>query len=337
MPYSGGGIITSGVELAAALGDIPGWTVGTKFGRNGDIDTAAAEDVWGGGGLYTGQDATADENIEVLSSDANDVGTLVSSGTVTSGTLLTLTDKDADFVSDSVAVGDILVNDTQATHAAITAVTATKLTLKQIVGDSPHVLYRTRQGDSYRIVNAGDTGGALLRLEQLLDSNYERQPSKYVILNGTTGVTVSGNYIRCTRAKVITAGSSGGIEGTITVRQETTTANVFAIMPAGANQTEIAAYTVPAGKILILRRVRAAITRASGAAGSATVRLLVRNFGEVYRAVRDFEVQTGGATEFTQIGGDILHACTDIKIHVESVSDNNTIIDAAFEYLEMDL
>jgi hypothetical protein len=41
-----------------------------KFGRNPDIDTGAAEDVWEGGGLYT-FDTTA-QSLEILSSSASD-------------------------------------------------------------------------------------------------------------------------------------------------------------------------------------------------------------------------------------------------------------------------
>ena len=44
-----------------------------KYGRNPDIDTADGfEDIWGGGGHYTGQDATAAETVEVFSSDVAD-------------------------------------------------------------------------------------------------------------------------------------------------------------------------------------------------------------------------------------------------------------------------
>lgn len=37
-----------------ALGNVDNYLIGTKFGRNGDVDTGSVpEDVWqGGGGLY---------------------------------------------------------------------------------------------------------------------------------------------------------------------------------------------------------------------------------------------------------------------------------------------
>jgi len=56
-----------------AQGNVPGMAILHKFGENPDIDSAGGyEDIWGGGGHYTGQDATAAETLELFSSDAND-------------------------------------------------------------------------------------------------------------------------------------------------------------------------------------------------------------------------------------------------------------------------
>ena len=47
-----------------------------KFGRNTDIDTGSTpEDIWGGGGVYTGFDATSAEALTVVSDNAADNGT----------------------------------------------------------------------------------------------------------------------------------------------------------------------------------------------------------------------------------------------------------------------
>lgn len=58
-----------------ARGQVTGYDVVEKFGRNGDIDTTSdPEDVWAGGGLYTGQPDHADaaEALDIVSSDAAD-------------------------------------------------------------------------------------------------------------------------------------------------------------------------------------------------------------------------------------------------------------------------
>ena len=45
----------------------------TVFGRNGDIDTGSdPEDVWGGGGLYTGHSTLAADTVKIVSSSAVD-------------------------------------------------------------------------------------------------------------------------------------------------------------------------------------------------------------------------------------------------------------------------
>lgn len=329
----GGAHLVADFDTEVALGRVSRYEISTKFGRNPDIDTGTAEDIWANGGDYTGFNATANENIEVLSSDVDDQGSVVSSGTATGGTRTTLVDSGATFTTDGVAVGDVILNDTQAMHGIVTAVDSqTQLTVWRMMSGDPAERRRNLSGDSYRVVNANDTGAAVVRLDHLLNADYEEQTSKYVVLNGTTGVTVTGNYMRCSRASIILAGTTGGNEGTITVRQATTTANVFAAIPVGANQTAIAAFTVPTGKILILRRLRVGITRASGTAGSAQISFRCRNRGEVFRTIRPFEVQTGDAVEFTALGGDIIAPGADIKFRVDSVSDNNTIADGAFEY-----
>lgn len=323
--------IVSDFGTEVARGVVPGYRIITKFGRNEDIDTGSApEDIWQGGGDYTGMDATAGENISVASANANDVGTTRSTGTATGGSGTTLDDSGANFTGDGVVVNDVLVNDTQGIHGVITAVTATSVTVFSMV-DGPAGALRNSEGDSYRIVGSSGTGAAMIRMEQILDANYVEQTPKYAVLNGTSTVTVSGSFIRCSRARVINSGSGNINAGVITINQAVTTANVFANVPT-TGQTVISAYTVPAGKKMFLKRVRTAITRSSGAAGSAIISLRARRFGESFVAVRVFDVQAGSGVSFNQEGADIFPAGTDIKMRVESVSDNNTFAEGVFEF-----
>jgi len=246
------GWLDYGVEVAR--GKVKDYEVGTKFGRNSDIDVGIPEDLWEGGGLYTGQpDNFTPETVDIVSSDAADT--------------------------------------------------------------------------------AAGTGARTIRISGLKTNLSTRYETEDITLNGTTAVTSVNTWWRINRCFVLTAGTGGGNAGTITVNSTTTTANVFASMPIGGNQTQIGAFTVPASSECILKRIRVAITRASGAAGSATVSLRVRNPGGVYRARRLFEVQTGGPVEFTAWGGDVIAPGADIKYRVDTVSDNNTIADGAFEYI----
>lgn len=180
------------------------------------------------------------------------------------------------------------------------------------------------------------TGARTIRITGLKTSTSTEYETEDLTLNGTTAVTSANTWWRVNRAEILTAGSGGENAGEVTVRPTTTTANVFVVMPAGYNRSQIGAFTVPAGHNMILKRLRVAITRANGSAGSATVTLRVREPGGVYQARRAFEIQTGAPTEFTNVAGDVFPAGSDIKVRVEQVSDNNTIVDTALEYILVD-
>ena len=54
-------------------GDVTGASSGNRFGRNPAMTTASVpEDVWNGGDIYTGQDATGSETLAIVSSSTDD-------------------------------------------------------------------------------------------------------------------------------------------------------------------------------------------------------------------------------------------------------------------------
>lgn len=249
-----GALVTGDFGTEVARGDYSSYFVGTKFGRNSDIDTTTTpEDITEIGGIYAGQpESYSPELVEVFSSSNQDT-------------------------------------------------------------------------------SAG-TGARTVRITGLKTSTSTDYETEDIIMSGVTGVNSVSTWWRVNRVEVLTAGSGGKNAGIITVRAVTTTTNVFCGVPASFNQSQIAAYTVPFGTQMIIKRVRTAITRSNGSAGSATVFLMARETGEVYRAKRAFELQTGAQVEFAFIGGLVLPAGTDVKFQVYDVSDNNTVAEAAFEY-----
>jgi hypothetical protein len=73
-------VITRGIteELSIATGLFTGYSIINKFGRNPDIDTGSVpEDIWNGGGVYTGFPTGSPEEFQVFSSDAGDTGVLM--------------------------------------------------------------------------------------------------------------------------------------------------------------------------------------------------------------------------------------------------------------------
>lgn len=64
-------------ETLISQGLFTGYSLVNKFGRNPDVDTGSVpEDVWNGGGTYTGFPTGSPEEFQVVSSSASDTGTL---------------------------------------------------------------------------------------------------------------------------------------------------------------------------------------------------------------------------------------------------------------------
>lgn len=252
---SGGSSSTQyGLDIQRGL--VPGVSVIHKFGRNPDIDTANGfEDLWNGGGEYTGFNATAAETVEVFSSDAVDA----SAGT--GARTLKVIGLGAGFVSQS----------------------------------------------------------------------------EDVILNGTTPVNTVNEYIRLDRALVLTAGSGGMNAGDITIRQNVTTANVFAVMPIGGNRTLIACYTIPFGKVGYVTSGFASLAKKKDA--FCNVQALARFQGSVFQIIEWFTIGANGNSYVERdfkIPLDAAPAGTDIKIAADA-SQNDVGVAGGFEIVLVDV
>lgn len=69
----GGALLTEDFLRSVARGDVPGYELVTKFGRNPETDTATdPEDVWNMGGLYTGFPVSTSETVNVVSDSVLD-------------------------------------------------------------------------------------------------------------------------------------------------------------------------------------------------------------------------------------------------------------------------
>jgi len=178
------------------------------------------------------------------------------------------------------------------------------------------------------------TGARTISIRNLLNDDGEPMPDITVTLNGTTPVSLGAElYYRCSRMRVETVGVSGHNEGTITVRHTTTTANIFAVMPAERNTTTLMAYTIPVGFELYVKRGNITLARASGAAGSANCTIRVREHGsdKPFVALRDIEITDSSPYKFENNGYMTFSARVDLKVTVESVSDNDTIVSSEFD------
>jgi hypothetical protein len=240
------------VEQQAALGVKAGLTLVDRFGRNTDVDAAsAAEDIWDGGGTYTGFPTGAGETVNVFSGSANDT--------------------------------------------------------------------------------AAGTGLRTLRISGL-DTDGTVQ-SEIITLNGTSAVTSTGTYTRVNLAVGLTAGSGGANAGTITVRHTTTTANVFTVVPIGANRSQVCAYTVPADKRGLIVGLRASATNNQASAQEVVLNVLTRDLSGVFVVQRSVIAATTSQPQNVVIAGIPLAARTDVTVRAASATGDNLGVIAHLDVL----
>jgi len=114
---------------------------------------------------------------------------------------------------------------------------------------------------------------------------------------------------------------------------------VRAIIDDGNNQTQMAIYTIPIGKVGFLYYGDIAMAFSSGPSGGeyASVTYRSRRYGKVFKIKKTISLTSGGSTIFQDYRRfpDIIPALTDIKINVQEVSDTMGI-SASFDILLID-
>lgn len=325
--------------LEVKKGNVPGHKAIHKFGQNPDIDTGGFEDIWNAGGLYTGFNAVAADTAEFFSAAGADAGTLVASGTATGGSETTIVDTGATFITAGVAVGDIVLNDTEVWHGIVKAVTSeTTLTVWQMQARTPAQVRDNEgneSGDAYRVATTASTGVAVVRAELALDGDYN-EISEYVIMNGVTAVASTNTVLRCSRVKSVLAGSGGTNAGDVTVWQQTDNTIVWVDMPAGYGQTTICAYTIPAGKSAYIVHWYASLAKKQTA--FSNVRLMFKMVGEPIRVQEEYTLVSTGTSKDERpydIPKDTIPERTDIVIRADS-SVNDGSVSAGFDLILVD-
>lgn len=307
--------------LEVAFGNVGGLANYNKFGSNADVDTATTpEDIWSWGGVYTGFTPTAGEAVALNSASGQDAGTKLSQGTATSGSETTLVDMGATFVLDGVAVGDLLINDDQGSHGIITVVAATTLTVARMDNGLAN------STDAYRVATMNGTGVGVVKMNRLLETDYDGHKTEYVILNGATAIaTVGTAYIRNSRGIAVLFGTGGTTAGQIKATQVLTPANIFFSIEAGHDQSLVACDTVPKGMTLYITGLSCKMARSTGADGSAEFDFSVReiNQGGFNTKVHEYITNTDGfraAKDYVLV----IPEYSDYRSRIGEVSDNNT-------------
>ena len=124
-----------------------------------------------------------------------------------------------------------------------------------------------------------------------LSAGYAMQ-EEAITLNGQTSVSTANSYIRVFRAKVLSAGSSGWNEGTISVKNNADAVTLLTI-DQKLSQTLMACFTIPVGYTGYIL----SWDGSTGLAKTTTALLCIRPFGQVFQLKRHREAYQSGFKE----------------------------------------
>ena len=172
------------------------------------------------------------------------------------------------------------------------------------------------------------TGARTVKI-QGLDNNYN-EISVTVDMDGTGNVVTTQTFLRLFRMGVETAGSSERAVGVITA---TIGGNEMArIDPEYDNQTLQANYTIPAGKIGLLKRIQATSTKDNKA---AMVGLFTKEPGGVFKVKQLIEVYRNSVVIDFPIPL-VIPEKTDIELRGKNLNSGNVSIGGTFDLILLD-
>ena len=177
------------------------------------------------------------------------------------------------------------------------------------------------------------TGARTIEI-QGLDSNWDLVTNTYT-LNGTTAVVTTGDsYLRVFRARIVTAGTSGTNEGTISIKD-----NVSSVVLAyisydtiGMGQTLMAVYTIPNGKTGYIINLNVSSSKDS----EHRFRFMTRDNTVTNAAwnVKEYMSARGGFSSWRKYAINKVTEKTDIDLQV--ISNSTSAASGGFEIILID-
>ena len=199
--------------------------------------------------------------------------------------------------------------------------------------DGPYTGHPTGPAETLEVFSSDSAdAGKTIRISGLGDTGLT--VSEDVILDGTDGTTPVQSSISFTRANRGFAVGSPGFDGDVTVRHSSTTSNVFIVMPGGANQSKVGAFSVPYNQRAEINSIYITMTARGGGNGSAKVVILMREPGQAWREIRDWEINANSHVNPPSLKSRPIKLApgTDIVPFVKTISNNNTYLTSEIEY-----
>ena len=129
-----------------------------------------------------------------------------------------------------------------------------------------------------------------------LDKNYAFF-NETLTLNGTTDVPTS-SFTMIYRMRVMSAGSTGWNEGTITIKADTDN-TITAQITIGNNQTLMTQFMIPASMKGYMTNFSGTLKKTGGVAKFADIFLMSKAFGEVWRVRESGSLASDGQNKFS--------------------------------------
>lgn len=239
-----------------AEGNVAGHTPWEKIGYTA-LSGTTTKDVWS----YTDNTITlptAATAMEVYTNSAQDLGTVLHSGTEATGGSATTLEKTGENFLTTTAVGDLVIVDAaEATpeYGFITEVTSdTKITFAGGLSSGGSGAARK----SYAIIDVSATTGAHAVLMKYLTTAFAEKSEIIICGGNATGVNlVNENVYRINSLRVISAGTGGGAAAAIQVQDKDGTTPIYTYITLGYTRARNSLYTVPASKTLYITQISA--------------------------------------------------------------------------------
>jgi len=182
--------------------------------------------------------------------------------------------------------------------------------------------------------NSTGTGARTVTI-QGLDSNYD-EVEVDVTMNGTAIVQTTQTFLRVNRAFVKTAGTLEYNNGDITITSKASGTPELARITSQMGQTQMAIYSVPAGKSAYLTSFSGAIVRKNS--GSATIELWQRDaVSPVRRLQSSMSISLSGSTTYRkEFDFKKFTEKTDLYVRCSYVSANDMSVFSNFGLILID-
>lgn len=241
--------------------------------------------VWNGAATQIPTPAKTGEQMQVVSTGAQDFGVAMYSGVATGGSSTTIEDSSANFTSLTLASNDHVINLSNGTTSAITSVDSdTQLTVEGFETEDGPI--PTSSGHHYRILDksAGGTGVQVV-LTHGIDT--DGLPTRHIALtSGLTPVNIgTASTIFVNDFHAAETGTGAAAAGIITCYKQGAASTVYARINAGTNSALQARKMVPATHNLYITGWSASCT-----AGKPVAIRLVANSHEGVKYDGHFQV-----------------------------------------------